>query len=87
MIKKLFLSGVDPIEFFDKKYAVWLDFKSTQNNVLHGSGRKNASVSEGFSVEIEREADTETFDGTIYAFMFMDGLLQIVNKKVEPVVF
>ena len=86
-VKKLSLSGVDPIEFFDKKYAVWLDFRSTQDNFLHGSGRKIVSVSEGISVEIEREADTKTFDGTIYAFMFMDGLLQIVNKKVERVIF
>ena len=30
-VKKLSLSGVDPIEFFDKKYAVWLDFRSTQD--------------------------------------------------------
>ena len=86
-VKKLSLSGVDPIEFFDKKYAVWLDFRSTQDNFLHGSGRKIVSVSEGISVEIEREADTKTFDGTIYAFMFMDDLLQIVNKKVERVIF
>ena len=86
-VKKLSLSGVDPIDFFDKKYAVWLDFRSTQDNFLHGSGRKIVSVSEGISVEIEREADTNTFDGTIYAFMFMDGLLQIVNKKVERVIF
>ena len=86
-VKKLSLSGVDPIDFFDKKYAVWLDFRSTQDNFLHGSGRKIVSVSEGISVEIEREADTKTFDGTIYAFMFMDGLLQIVNKKVERVIF
>ena len=66
---------------------MWLDFRSTQDNFLHGSGRKIVSVSEGISVEIEREADTKTFDGTIYAFMFMDGLLQIVNKKVERVIF
>ena len=86
-VKKLSLSGVGPIEFFDKKYAVWLDFRSTQDNFLHGSGRKIVSVSEGISLEIERDADTETFDGTIYAFMFMDGLLQIVNKKLDSVLF
>ena len=86
-VKKLSLSGVGPIEFFDKKYAVWLDFRSTQDNFLHGSGRKIVSVSEGISLEIERDADTETFDGTIYAFMFMDGLLQIVNKRLDSVVF
>ena len=86
-VKKLSLSGVDPIEFFDKKYAVWLDFRSTQDNFLHGSGRKIVSVSEGISIEIEREADSTTFDGTIYAFMFMDGFLQIVNKKVDLVKF
>ena len=45
-------------------------------------------VSEGISLEIEREADAITeFDGTIFAFMFMDGLLQIVNKEVERFVF
>ena len=66
---------------------MWLDFRSTQGNFLHSSGRKIVSVSEGISLEIEREADTETFDGTIYAFMFMDGLLQIVNKKLDSVLF
>ena len=86
-VKKLSLYGIDPIEFFDKKYAVWLDFRSTQDNFLHGSGRKIMSVSEGISLEIERSADAETFDGTIYAYMFMDGLLQIVNKRVSSVVF
>ena len=86
-VKKLSLYGIDPIEFFDKKYAVWLDFRSTQDNFLHGSGRKIMSVSEGISLEIERSADTETFDGTIYAYMFMDGLLQIVNKRVSSVLF
>ena len=55
-VKKLFLSGVDPTGFFDKIYAVWLDFKSATDNILHGSGRKIVSFSEGISVEIEREA-------------------------------
>ena len=86
-VKKLSLSWVDPIEFFDKKYSVWLDFKSTQDNFLNGSGRKIVSVSEGISLKIDREADTRTrFSRTIYAFMSMDGLLQIVDQKVERVV-
>ena len=68
--------------------AVWLDFRSTQDNFLHGSGRKIVSVSEGISVEIEREADTKTFDGTIlHTCSSMVYFRYIVDKKVERLVF
>ena len=37
--KDLQLHNVDIASYYTDKYALWLDFRSIDNNSLHGSGR------------------------------------------------
>ena len=82
MTKNLALADVTPTKFFKDKYALWLDFRSSQDNFLHGSGHKIQNTSEGVTVAITRDADTGAkFNASIYAFIFMDGVLNIVSSS------
>ena len=40
-------------EYLVNKYALWLDFRTIDKNVLHGTGWRIDSASEGITLQIE----------------------------------
>ena len=40
------------------KYGLWLDFRTIDENTLHGTGRRIENASEGITLQIEKEAET-----------------------------
>ena len=38
--KQLQLHDLNIGEYLDNKYALWLDFRTTDENILHGTGRR-----------------------------------------------
>ena len=65
-------------EYLTDKYALWLDFKMTDENSLQGTGRKIENASEGIILEIEKKAETA---GSLSAYfcLIMDAELNIQN--------
>ena len=43
-------------EYLVNKYALWLDFRTTDENFLHGMGRRIENASEGIILQIEKNA-------------------------------
>ena len=41
------LHDVNIVSYYTDKYAIWLDFRTIDDNRLHGSGRRLESTSEG----------------------------------------
>ena len=87
MVKELNLSGVSIEDFYRDKYAVWLDFRSVEDNCLHGSGRRLVNNSEGITLNIERYPSgiTDIYGSRVYVFIFMDGALNIINNSFSSV--
>ena len=43
-------------EYLVNKYALWLDFRMTDENFLHGTGRHIENASEGITLQIEKKS-------------------------------
>ena len=47
--KDLQLHNVNISSYYTDKYALWLDFRTIDNNRLHGSGRQLKTLQKGFA--------------------------------------
>ncbi|XP_067651048.1 uncharacterized protein [Haliotis asinina] len=56
--KDLDLGSVQIGEYLTTKYALWLDMRSTDDDKLHGSGRRIDNGSEGITIQITKKAQT-----------------------------
>ena len=45
-------------EYLVNKYALWLDFRTIDENELHGTGRRIDNASEDITLQIEKKAET-----------------------------
>ena len=45
-------------EYLVNKYALWLDFRTIDENELHGTGRRIENASEGITLQIEKKAES-----------------------------
>ena len=86
-VKKMFTSekdlGLSELflgDYLTDKYALWLDLRSTDDNNLHGSGRRIENASEGITIQITKKAETA---GTlnIYLYIIIDAQLHIENGQ------
>ena len=64
---QLQLYDVSLREYLTDKYAVWLDFRTTDENFLHGMGRKIVDAQEGIILQIEKKAEIA---GALNAYIY-----------------
>ena len=76
--KQLQLYDFSVVEYLTDKYALWLDFRTMDENDLHGTGRRIENVSEGITLQIERKAESA---GALsaYIYLIMDAQLNVQN--------
>ena len=60
VIKELNLSHMKAIDYYTKNYGLWLEFRSTDDGKLHGSGRRIENASEGITTELDKNTGTGT---------------------------
>ena len=65
-------------EYLVNKYALWLDFRTIDENELHGTGRRTENASEGITLQIEKKEESA---GALnaYIYLIMDAQLNIQN--------
>ena len=73
-------------EYLVNKYALWLDFKTIDENELHGTGRHIENASEGITLQIEEKAESA---GALnaYIYLIMDAQFNIQNGAYVSEVF
>ena len=73
-------------EYLNNKYALWLDFRTIDENSLHGMGRRIENASEGITLQIEKKAEMA---GALNAYMYriMDAQLNIQNGAYVSAVY
>ena len=74
--KDLALADVSLGEFLTSKYSLWLDFRTSDDDRLQGSGRRIEKVSKGITIQITKNAETAGALN-IYHFVVMDAQLYI----------
>ena len=71
-------------EYLVNKYALWLDFRTIDENELHRMGRQIGNTSGGIMVQVEKKAETA---GALnaYIYLIMDTWLNIQNGAFKDV--
>ena len=79
--KDLALADVNLGEFLTSKYSLWLDLRTSDDDSLHGSGRRIENASEGITIQITKKAEA-IGALNIYLFVVMDAQLNIEDGRV-----
>ena len=84
--KDLQVHNVNIASYYTNKYALWLDFRTIDNNRLYGSGRRLENTSEGIRLQITKESGS---DGKLscYLYIFQDAQINISDVQFSKVVY
>ena len=84
--KDLPLHSINIASFYTDKYALWLNFRTIDDNRLHGSGRRLENTSEGIRLQITKEAGTDSkLSSCLY--IFQDAQINISDAQFLNVVY
>ena len=84
--KDLPLHNVDIASYYTDKYALWLDFRTIDDNRLHGSGRHLENTSEGIRLQITKESGSAG-KLSCYLYIFQDAQINISDAQFLNVVY
>ena len=72
--------------YLTDRYALWLDFRTIDENELHGTGRRIENASEGITLQIEKKAESPG-PLTAYIYLIMDAQLNIQSGAYASAVY
>ena len=84
--KDLALADVNLGEFLTSKYSLWFHLRTSEDDRLHGSGRRIENASEGITIQITKKAEA-TGSLNIYLFVVMDAQLNIEDGRFVSAVY
>ena len=84
--KDLQLHNVNIASYYTDKYALWLDFRTIDDNRLDGSGRRLENTSEGIRLQITKEAGASA-KLSCYLYIFQDAQINISDAQFLNVVY
>ena len=84
--KDLHLHNVNIASYYTDKYALWLDFRTIDDNRLHGSGRRLENTSEGIRLQITKESGSAG-KLSCYLYIFQDAQINISDAQFLNVVY
>ena len=73
-------------EYLVNKYALWLNFRTIDENELHGTGRQIGNTLGGINVQVEKKAESA---GALkaYFYLIMDAQLNIQSGEYVSAVY
>ena len=78
-------------EYLVNNYALWLNFRTIDENELHGTGRRIENASEGITLQIEKKEESasskQKCSTFAYIYLIMDAQLNIQNGAYVSVVY
>ena len=84
--KDLQLHNVNIASYYTDKYALWLDFRTIDDNRLHGSGRRLENTSEGIRLQITKKAESAG-KLSCYMYLYQDSQVNISDAQFLNVVY
>ena len=85
-IKSLGLLGVSLSDYLTSKFCCWLDMRTTDDDGIHGSGRRIENGSEGITIQITKKAESP---GALnmYLYVIMDAQLNIEDGRFKSALY
>ena len=84
--KDLQLHNVNIASYYTDKYALWLDFRTIDDNRLHSLGRQLENTSEGIRLQITKKAGSAG-KLSCYLYIFQDAQINISYTQFLNVVY
>ena len=84
--KDLQLHNVNIASYYTDKYALWLDFRTIDDNRLYGLGRRLENTSEGIRLQITKKAESAG-KLSCYLYIFQDAQINISDAQFLNVVY
>ena len=84
--KDLQLHNVNIASYCTNKYALWLDFRTIDDNRLHSLGRRLENTSEGIRLQITKKAESAG-KLSCYLYIFQDAQINISDSQFLNVVY
>ena len=84
--KDLQLHNINIASYYTDKYALWLDFRTIDDNRLHSSGRRLENTSEGIQLQITKKAESAS-KLSCYLYIFQDAQINISDAQFLNVVY
>ena len=84
--KDLQLHNVNIASYYTNKYALWLDFRTLDDNRLHGSGRQLENTSEGIRLQITKKAESAG-KLSCYLYIFQDAQINVSDAQFLNVIY
>ena len=82
--KDLYFSDTNIAKYLTKRFALWLDLRSTDDNTLHGSGRRIENASEGITIQIEKEQGPDE-NLNIYLLIIQDAQINFEDGRFSEI--
>ena len=82
--KDLYFSDTNIEKYLTKRFALWLVLRSTDDNTLHGSGRRIENASEGITIQIEKEQEADE-SLNIYLFMIQNAQINFEDGRFSEI--
>ena len=83
---QLQLYDVSLVEYLVNKYALWINFRTIDENELHGMSRRIENASEGITLQIDKKAETAGVLSA-YIYLIMDAQLNIQSGTYISAVY
>ena len=80
--KDLLLTNISLGKYLTSKYGLWLDLRSTDDNSLHGTGRRIENASEGITIQVTKEASAEK-SLNIYIYTIQDAQINFEDGRFK----
>ena len=84
--KDLCFTDTTVLKYFTTRFALWLDLRSTDDNTLHGSGRRIENASEGVTIQIEKKQESDE-NLNIYLYIIQDAQINFEDGRFKEVVY
>ena len=84
--KDLQLHNVNIASYYTDKYALWLDFRTIDDNRLHCLGRQLENASEGIRLQITKKAESAG-KSSCYLYIFQDAQINISDAQFLNLVY
>ena len=84
--KELELADIELEDYASTKYALCLDMRTTDDDSLHGSGRKIEGASQSIQIQIEKKAETAgNLDA--YVYYIQDAQLNFERSRLVSTIY
>ena len=84
LLKQISCTNTILEKYLTTNYALWLDLRSTDDNSLHGSGRRIENASEGITIQITKDAGNDK-PINIYLFVIQDAQINFEDGRFKEV--